>query len=306
MDVDSPVAEIKPGQDNGSSGSLAAGFMSGCIATCLGHPLDTLKVRRQVSYLPTAIGSAGAAPTVPALAATPSLRQLYRGVLPPMLTTGAVQAVFFVIYERIRSALPFRDRAAPNYYINTFSSGFLAGVAISIITNPISLMKVQLQTSVETGVLQCFKEIYSRSGVLGLYKGMVPMVLMESAGRGVFFASYEHTKRWLSGDVDESVIPLWCRMGAASMSGCISWAVIYPLDVVKSRVQMAYPAGDPRGAGSPPSMRQIARTIYNDGGLRGLYIGLGFTLLRAAPISSIGLPLYEMCRQALTEASSLF
>lgn len=284
---------------------MTAGFISGALATSLGHPLDTLKVRYQVrgaSLYAAHSADVPANSAKPHVSALQSIRQLYRGVIPPMITTGAVQAVFFVVYERMRSGLFQTTPAAPDYYRSTFLSGGLAGIAISLVTNPITLVKVQLQTSVNMTVLQCYSKLYRQNGIMGLYRGMTPMMLMEGIGRGSFFTCYEYTKLSLSGGVDEASVPLWCRMAAASVSGTISWALIYPLDVVKSRIQMAHPTATVNS--HPPVsllMRDIVRSIYMEAGLTGIYRGLSFTLLRAAPISSIGLPLYELCRNFIGE-----
>ena len=281
---------------------MAAGFVSGALATSLGHPLDTLKVRYQVrgslvhAPHPAEVPLSSPQPLVSALL---SIRQLYRGVTPPILSTGAVQAAFFVVYERMRAGLFHTTPAAPDYYRSTFLSGGLAGIVISLVTNPIALVKVQLQTSVNMTILQCYSKLWRQNGIRGLYRGMAPMMLMEGLGRGSFFACYEYTKILLSGGVDEASVSLWCRMVAASVSGTISWALIYPLDVVKSRIQMAHPSAATAATSHPPAhlcMKDIICSIYKEAGLKGMYRGISFTLLRAAPISSIGLPLYELCR----------
>lgn len=92
--------------------SVVAGFFSGAAGTCVGHPLDTVKVRVQLGLsamgsssepprsLSAAIDAAapvsraglgGATGTSPgALSLLTTLRSLYRGLLPPLLTSGVL------------------------------------------------------------------------------------------------------------------------------------------------------------------------------------------------------------------------
>lgn len=328
MDIDSPAAELPTGEGSNAGASLTAGFMSGALNVLLGHPLDTLKVRLQVARIGPTVSVASnvdaisvvrgansntpfsppiSAPMNPLLS---NVRQLYRGVFPPMVTTGAVQATYFVMYEHLKMTFSAKSSSIPHFYAKTFMCGSMAGFMISFVTNPVALVKVQLQTSANMTMLQCFRKLHSQNGFRGFYKGLSPMLLMESVGRGAFFSCYEYSKNTLSGGADESQLPMWCRMMAASIAGTLSWALIYPADVVKSRIQMAIPVVDSSvlvGGFVPiPTARAVLKMVYSEGGLRGLYRGLSLTLLRAAPISAIGLPLYEMCRNFISVNSRNF
>jgi len=69
--------------------SVASGLVAGLAGVLVGHPFDTIKVRMQT-------GVKGQPPT---------LRGVYRGVGPPLLTTGAVQAVNFGLFSTFKGAL---------------------------------------------------------------------------------------------------------------------------------------------------------------------------------------------------------
>ena len=72
-----------------------SGSFAGASGTLLGHPFDSLKVRMQLNVqLDTS-----------ALTYGQVMRQLYRGVLPPLLTAGVMQALLFSTYERIKRKL---------------------------------------------------------------------------------------------------------------------------------------------------------------------------------------------------------
>ena len=44
------------------------------------------------------------------------------------------------------------------------------------------------------------------------------------------------------------------------------------------------------------------RVIWREGGIRGLYRGIGYTVVRAAPVAGTILPIYESAKDYLMEA----
>ena len=86
---------------------------------------------------------------------------------------------------------------------------------------------------------------------------------------------------------------------AGAAAGVLSWAVIYPVDVVKSTVQSRAPG--------QPSLGALAttRALLRDGGIARLYRGVGFTLLRAGPVAGLQLPLFDIVLAALRDGSHL-
>ena len=91
---------------------FAAGILAGGAGVLVGHPFDTLKVKMQVARQGVARQGSSAAPPADTpscrSAALPRLsayRALYRGVLPPLLSTGIVQSINFGIFENSRKWL---------------------------------------------------------------------------------------------------------------------------------------------------------------------------------------------------------
>ena len=76
-------------------------------------------------------------------------------------------------------------------------------------------------------------------------------------------------------------------MCAAAFAGCFSWFIVYPLDVVKSKVQQD--AGGMKFSGCYDCLIKT----FKEGGVFALYRGISFTLIRAAPVAATILPLYE-------------
>lgn len=69
--------------------------------------------------------------------------------------------------------------------------------------------------------------------------------------------------------------------------------MIYPFDVIKARLQ----ADSTNSKYS--SVSDCVYKTYQEGGLKAFTRGLGFTLVRAVPVASVILPIYETSKEML-------
>lgn len=269
--------------------SFGAGLFAGVCGIMLGHPLDTLKVRLQTGQsLPCGIGKAEL------------FRQLYRGIIPPVVTAGFVQSLLFSSYELAKS---YAKRSLDYDHLQAvFYGGIVSGSSISCITTPIGVVKIQQQVRSNKGMLNCFKDIVRTHGWTALYRAFSLMIVMEAYGRGVYLWSYEGSKMLLNenkfirkhlrkeGSDDSS---MYERMISASIAGMLSWFVIYPLDVIKSKVQVDLDRIQYK------SISDCVKRTWREFGFSGFFRGVSFTLIRAAPVAATILPIYEATRNSL-------
>jgi solute carrier family 25 carnitine/acylcarnitine transporter 20/29 len=119
----------------------------------------------------------------------------------------------------------------------------------------------------------------------------------ETPAFGMYFATYDSIKARVENlleDKDEHhPIPSHAHAWAASalaggISGAWTWAIIYPFDVIKSRIQTS-----PLERHLQKGMWTVARDIVHDHGWRYMFRGLGVTLVRAFPVNAIIFPVYE-------------
>lgn len=125
---------------------------------------------------------------------------------------------------------------------------------------------------------QVVKNIWRTDGIRGLFRGLGSTIARENIGCFVFFGSYEWTREKLKpvGGRKENCDSL-ATMTAGALAGTLMWLVIYPIDVIKSRVQMSEKATGFR------LLLEEARSI----GLRGLYSGLWPTLMKTLPVTAV-------------------
>jgi solute carrier family 25 carnitine/acylcarnitine transporter 20/29 len=119
----------------------------------------------------------------------------------------------------------------------------------------------------------------------------------ETPAFGMYFATYDTIKarveNLLEDKDDHHPIPTHAHAWAASalaggISGAWTWAIIYPFDVIKSRIQTA-----PLERHLQKGMWTVARDIVRENGWQYMFRGLGVTLVRAFPVNAIIFPVYE-------------
>lgn len=159
-------------------------------------------------------------------------------------------------------------------------SGGAAGTIASTITNPLEVIKTQLQSSnAAVGELSSAsghpvaiaKTIFERDGILGFWKGMRPTLVGIIPSRSVYFYSYEQTKRFLgSHGVQEGGVPNALASGlAAGISGN---TLTNPIWVVKTRLQLL--ADSTAGQRVYTGYRDAIKSIFKEEGVGGFYKGI--------------------------------
>lgn len=147
------------------------------------------------------------------------------------------------------------------------------------------------------GPLDAVKKIYSAHGIAGIYKGQAVTLLREATGYGVYFLSYEKLIQWemsKKGIRRDQINPMntvlyGAAAGYAVSSGLTSyppfvsqgfqlWAVIYPIDMIKSRMQTD---GFTSSTGQKyTSTLDCVRRVWRTEGISAFTRGLGPTLIR--------------------------
>ncbi|KAJ2932917.1 hypothetical protein H1R20_g4197, partial [Candolleomyces eurysporus] len=226
--------------------------------------LDSIKSRLQTTK--TAV-------SIPKLAAMvyreEGIMGFYRGLWIPLMTISFVRAASFTIYSRTKEYFAYHDILYKNRLIDVALtggiSGAMSGALISFGSAPFELVKVrrQLEYSIAAakgitlrkppGTMDAVREIYRINGLRGLYIGFPLHFIRDTSGTALYFLEYDgmrhllgrnrlgeqgETPPWLP--IHHSLVPFVC----GSLSGVTSWAIIYPLDVVKTKVQQRALAGE--------------------------------------------------------------
>lgn len=270
---------------------FVSGGVAGCASVIVGHPFDTLKVLRQTSS-----SSGGLLQTV---RESGGFASLFRGMGAPLTAATFINATVFGSYG-------FSSRLYDDYFGQTesdlshdpwqksLSCGSFAGAVQCVIICPMEHVKCRLQTQSEfSGLASAVSRIIRQHGFFRLYQGWWSTCWREIPAFGLYFSSYDYLKDQATQYLDPSHTWLASAL-AGGCAGSLTWAIVYPVDVIKTRVQTA-----PLTASSSElSMLTIAASLLRNDP-RILFRGLGVTLLRAFPVNGTIFPVYEFTMQQL-------
>lgn len=304
------------------SADFWASYVSGALGILIGNRLDVLKVQAQAglgSRPPTSPRLPPTAnPQAPAAAAASSLHRrtqyrylttYFRGAAAPILGYGALNSILFVTFNRtlklMNPGLFDYTKLAGCSLGSIWVAGALGGLATWLVSAPSELVKcrAQLQVGGQGSSWGVAREVVGREGVRGLFRGGAVTSVRDAVGYGWYFFSYELCKRLLVGrrsaDWWEDMRG-WEVLIAGGIAGVVTWGSVYPLDVVKTRIQtqvLQVRAVDGEVAERTSLLgRQewrkkgawaVTKEVYAEGGIRAFYRGLGVCSLRAFVVNAV-------------------
>lgn len=153
-----------------------------------------------------------------------------------------------------------------------------------IVGHPFDTIKVHLQTQdarnpMYRGTLHCLKSLVAKNGVSGLYRGISSPLAGVAAINAIIFGVYGNIQRQ-SADPDS----LRSHFFAGAAAGLAQSWLCSPMELAKTRIQLL-------GHGSP---LQCLKDIHASEGVRGVFKGLGITVMREIPAFSSYFVTYEL------------
>jgi len=188
---------------------------------------------------------------------------------------------------------PAKGALANNY--KGFVGGVFSGIAKLSVGHPFDTIKVRLQTSEKTqfkGAWDCLLQTIRNEGSRGLYKGATPPLVGWMAMDSVMLGSLTLYRRLLQDNIfqnttlrplvaaealKEEKLPSFGHGIAGILAGSTVSFIAAPVEHVKARLQIQYAARKSDRLYSGPI--DCTRKILRAHGFRGLYHGLGATLL---------------------------
>ena len=216
------------------------GIIVGIVQTLSGHPFDTLKVLKQTSSKKINYKTLG-------------IRNIYRGMLYPMIGSGIYNSVQFGSYQYIQTKID-------NNIIAGLSAGFLAGIILC----PIDVLKIKKQIN--------------NTKKVNIFRSLHISCIRESLSTLIYFESYYKSIQYL-GEKNEKNSFL-----SGGIAGVLSWFFIYPIDIVKIRIQSYQ-----------------CHSIQNAIQYGNLWNGITFCLVRAFIVNGSGFVAYNKLTNEYTD-----
>lgn len=207
---------------------------------------------------------------------------LYRGCAMPLASLVCKRPFEFAAWEAFNK----RYKDLPG---KSFVGGCLAGCIGSLMGNPFSVVKIQMQArgkDVHRNTLEAIKAVWRSRGFLGFYHGLTASVIMQVPYASVYLGTYGYFRDTLPKQA-------WGTAAAGSLASIITWTSLQPLDCIRTTIQASALKEDGhRNA----KWLATARQILTDRGIRGLWAGWTPVALRAIPTSGLSMVAYETTR----------
>ncbi|XP_020581057.1 peroxisomal nicotinamide adenine dinucleotide carrier [Phalaenopsis equestris] len=255
-----------------------AGASGGIIAQLITYPLQTVNTRQQTERdlsKSKSISRDGTLKQMRQVVKQEGWGRLYGGLAPSLVGTAASQGVYYYFYQIFRDRAELVSLARQRKGIGDGSLGMLQSLVVAslagsvnvLLTNPIWVIVTRMQTfkkskeaiqkhdlptvsndlqNVTTepshyGMLDVIRELYSEAGLVGLWKGVIPTLIMVS-NPAIQFMLYETMLKKLKkkrasnmkGAEGLTAVEIFLLGAVAKLGATVA---TYPLLVVKSRLQ---------------------------------------------------------------------
>ena len=177
-------------------------------------------------------------------------------------------------------------------------AGAIAGIVSRTFCAPIEMVSTVMMCRGDqcTSMMDELSRTWNKEGFRGMFKGNGANCLKVAPSRGTQFLVYEFVKRqMLAAGVGLAVgasagsLHAGARLFAGGVAGMVAAAIVYPLEVVKTMLTL-YPD-------RCKSIPDALSLVYRSSGIKGLYRGLGPTLVAMFPYVGVEFMVYETLKK---------
>jgi solute carrier family 25 (mitochondrial carnitine/acylcarnitine transporter), member 20/29 len=181
--------------------------------------------------------------------------------------------------------------------------------------SPVELVKVAQQCSSNKNGYAMISAIQSITTNRTFMSGLNATLLRDGIPHGIWFVAYDVSKvtlmsyRYNNNNVIQTTInvedniPVSVSLTSGAIAATVAWAVGYPADLIKTRIQASSTSGH-----KPMGITETAKKLIQEADnnlLNGLYRGFGMKLIRSIPASMIGFTVYESVKECILRQFSV-
>jgi len=289
---------------------IIAGTGGGIAVVLVGHPFDTTKTRLQTAPAQFYNG------TIDCIKKTyrlEGMKGFYAGICSPlagqMIFRGISFSTFYLALNANKKYL--YDTSILTYNQMLVVTGAMTGLAITFVETPIDVVKTKLQVQVFQNKLnpvfkpnyyncrECTSYLTKTYGIPGMFQGFGATLIRNIPANALFFSVNEMVKNEFAkhNNVPVTDISVAQKFFAGSCGGLSYWVTMYPLDVIKSKMQSI----DFHHA---KSWKEMASHIWQNHGIKGFYQGVIPCATRSLFACGVMFTTVDMIRGFLHSATS--
>ncbi|EPS38362.1 hypothetical protein H072_7976 [Dactylellina haptotyla CBS 200.50] len=291
---------------------LIAGGGAGLCEALTCHPLDTIKVRMQLSRRRRAPGvkPRGFIQTGVEIVRRETPLGLYKGLGAVAMGIVPKMAIRFSSFEIYKGwgTNPENNKAPPQWI---FVSGLMAGAteAVAVVT-PMEVVKIRLQAQQHSladpldvpkyrNAAHCAFTVLKEEGISALWRGVSLTALRQATNQAANFTAYTQMKQYALTHQGLDELPSWQHLCLGLVSGAMGPFSNAPIDTIKTRLQKS-PA-EP-GVSAWKRITHIAGDMWRHEGVSAFYKGITPRVMRVAPGQAVTFMVYERIRTWMESA----
>ncbi|KAF9448266.1 mitochondrial carrier [Macrolepiota fuliginosa MF-IS2] len=283
---------------------ITAGGIAGACEALTCQPLDTIKVRMQLSRSGRTPGTKarGFIATGISIVQRETPLALYKGLGAVLSGIVPKMATRFASFEAYKGWLADKSTGQTSVG-NIFLAGLGAGTTEAVVVvTPMEVVKIRLQAQQHSladpmeapryrNAGHAVYTIIREEGIATLYRGVSLTALRQATNQGANFTAYQEIKKFAHRVQPElTELPSYQHMIIGLISGAMGPFSNAPIDTIKTRLQKA--TATP-GQSAFQRIMAIASDMWKQEGVRSFYKGITPRVLRVAPGQAIVFAVYE-------------
>lgn len=313
--------------------NMIAGGIAGCIGKTMTAPLSRLTILYQVGPLLHHSSSSHLRvkeslwSTLRSIIREEGIRSLWKGNFTSVIHRFPYSAVNFAAFEVCKGQLSDHFPDLDQKLVRLIA-GATSGASSCFACYPLDIVRTRLTVGITSNnsgqslngfkgdsnsasnriinsskILEVLADILQREGFLGMYRGLTASLAVAVPTFAVSFTVYGHMKDKL---IKADGIFINHKNGhlsavgsllSGSVSGVVSSTLIFPLDVVRKRLQIGGILQT--NPGQKPSIFREIGHIYASDGVRGFYRGLLAEVLKVCPMVALTFCSFELIKDAM-------
>ena len=239
---------------------------------------------------------------------------LFRGNLLNCIRIVPYSAVQYAVFEKCKDLLRSRDPGRTEVYAwERLLAGSMGGITSVAVTYPLDLVRARI--TVQTAslaklskgklqnapkVIDTLLEVYKKEGgIRGLYRGLNATTLGVAPYVAINFSLYEKLRDQMQKSEYDFSNPIW-KLSAGAVASLVGGVLIYPLDLLRKRFQVANMAGGELGF-QYQSVLQALLYILKHEGFFGAYKGLTANLYKIVPSMAVSWLTYDPLNEKISQ-----
>lgn len=307
--------QIKAFIKNDANASFISGGIAGAVSRTVVSPFERAKILLQLQGPGQDHAYKGMFSTIFRMYKDEGWRGWFRGNTLNCIRIFPYSAVQFAVFEECKQILIRRKPDGDKELSagDRLIAGSIGGIASVAITYPLDLIRARITVQTASlaklhkgkllkapGVISTLKEVYrNEGGFFALYKGIVPTTLGVAPYVAINFALYERLRDYMDNSPHDYSSPVW-KLLAGAFSSFIGGVLIYPLDLLRKRYQVASMAGGELGF-QYKSVTHALVSIFTNEGFFGAYKGLTANLYKIVPSMAVSWLCYDTLKDLIAK-----